>query len=64
MPSLSTSMTSESDKTDTGMPTFSSTVKEPPQTSKQDAKTKTTQQIKSSSMTNRKKYSLLYQYGR
>ena len=61
MPSLSTSMTSESDKTDTGMTTFSSTVKEPQQTSKQDDKTKATQQIKSSSQTNRKNYSLLYQ---
>ena len=56
MPSLSTSMTSESDNTDTGMTTFSSTVQEPPKTSKQDAITKTTQQTKHSSLTNRKNY--------
>ena len=47
MPTLQTSVTSESDETDTAMTTFSSTSKEGPQTSIKDDVIKTSQKIKS-----------------
>ena len=47
IPTLETWITSESDETDTGMTTFSSTLQEEPQTSMEGGITKTTLKIKS-----------------
>ena len=54
MPTLATSITPESDETDTGTTTISSTSRETPKTSMEDGITKTTQEIKRVSQTNGK----------